>query len=133
MPCWIIQENQFDKLYLSTSEQARQIKHRKTCLPKSRSSVTPSRKYMYIFSFHQSLAQLNNKSLIRRFSVYCGYKIASKAIANRVKTVLPELISEGLSGFIKNKCISDNIRTLDSVIKYAANKKHTRASSFSGF
>ena len=52
----------------------------------------------------------------------CDYKIASKAIANRIKIVLPELISEDQSGFIKNRCISDNIRTLDSAIKYAENK-----------
>ena len=52
----------------------------------------------------------------------CDYKIASKAIANRIKMVLPKLISEDQSGFIKNRCISDNIRTLDSAIKYAENK-----------
>ena len=52
----------------------------------------------------------------------CDYKIASKAIGNRIKTVLPKLISDDQSGFIKNRCISDNIRTLDSVIQYTANK-----------
>ena len=52
----------------------------------------------------------------------CDYKIASKTIANRIKMVLPEVTSEDQSGFIKNRCISDNIRTLDNAIKYAENK-----------
>ena len=52
----------------------------------------------------------------------CDYKIASKGIANRINILLPKLISDDHSGFIKNRCISDNIRTLDSVIQYTANK-----------
>ena len=52
----------------------------------------------------------------------CDYKIASKTIANRIKMVLPEVTSEDQSGFIKNRCISDNIRKLDSAIKYSENK-----------
>ena len=52
----------------------------------------------------------------------CDYKIASQAIANRIKVVLPELISEDQLGFIKNRCISDNIRTLDSAFKYVDSK-----------
>ena len=52
----------------------------------------------------------------------CDNKIGPKAIANRIKTVLQELLSEDQSGFIKNRCISDNLRTLDSYIKYAESK-----------
>ena len=52
----------------------------------------------------------------------CDYKIASKAIANRIKTALPDLISDDQTGFLKTRCISNNIRMLDSVIKYTANK-----------
>ena len=63
----------------------------------------------------------------------CDYKIASKAIANRIKTVLPELISDDQLGFIKNRCISDNIRTLDSVIQYTANKNIPGLIPFSQF
>ena len=63
----------------------------------------------------------------------CDYKIASKAIANRIKTVLPELISDDQLGFIKNRCISNNIRTLDSVIQYTANKNIPGLIPFSRF
>ena len=48
----------------------------------------------------------------------CDYKIASKAIASRIKTFLPKLISDDQTGFLKGRCISENIRLLDSVIKY---------------
>ena len=46
----------------------------------------------------------------------CDYKIASKAIANRVKTVLLKLISEDQTGFIKGRNIAENIRIIDSII-----------------
>ena len=52
----------------------------------------------------------------------CDYKIASKAIANRVKTVLPKLISEDQTGFIKGRNIGENICIIDSIINYTGKK-----------
>ena len=49
----------------------------------------------------------------------CYYKISSKAIASRNKSFLPKLISDDQTGFLKGRCISENIRLLDSVIKHA--------------
>ena len=53
----------------------------------------------------------------------CDYKIASKATASRIKTFLPKLISDDQTGFIKGRCISENKRLLDSVIKFTEGKK----------
>ena len=53
----------------------------------------------------------------------CDYKIASKAIASRIKTFLPKLISDDQTGFLKGRCISENIRLLDIVIKYTEGRK----------
>ena len=48
----------------------------------------------------------------------CDYKIASEAIASRIKTFLTKLISDDQTGFFKGRWISENTRLLDSVIKY---------------
>ena len=48
----------------------------------------------------------------------CNYKIAEKAIANRIKTFLPKLVSYDQTGFIRDRFIGENIRLIDSVIKY---------------
>ena len=52
----------------------------------------------------------------------CDYKIATKAIANRIKTFLPKLVSYDQTGFIRDRFIGENIRLVDSVIKYAKAK-----------
>ena len=48
----------------------------------------------------------------------CDYKIATKAIASRIKMVLPKLVSNDQNGFIRYRFIGENIRLIDSVIKY---------------
>jgi hypothetical protein len=50
------------------------------------------------------------------------YKIGSASIANRIKTVLPSLINEDQTGFIKNRYIGDNIRLIYDVINYVTTK-----------
>ena len=38
----------------------------------------------------------------------CDYKIAMKAIASRIKTVIPKLICDDHTGFIKGRFIGEN-------------------------
>ena len=47
------------------------------------------------------------------------YKIAAKAIANRVKSVLPRLINYDQTGFMKGTFIGKNTRLIDCIIQYA--------------
>ena len=52
----------------------------------------------------------------------CDYKIATKAIASRIKTLLPNLISDDQTGFVKDRFIGENIRLIDSVMKFTASR-----------
>ena len=52
----------------------------------------------------------------------CDYKIATKAIANRLKTHLHKLINNDQTGFLKGRFIGENIRLIDSVVNYTAAK-----------
>ena len=49
----------------------------------------------------------------------CDYKIAAKAVAMRMKRVLPDIISNDQTGFLKGRLIGENVRLLNSVISYA--------------
>ena len=46
------------------------------------------------------------------------YKIAAKVIAHRISTVLPSIISSDQTGFVKNRYIGENIRTILDVLSY---------------
>ena len=50
----------------------------------------------------------------------CDLKIAMKAIANQIKTVIPKLINNDQIGFLIGRFIGENIRLIDSIINYAA-------------
>jgi hypothetical protein len=51
------------------------------------------------------------------------YKIGSSCIANRLKDVLPSLISEDQSGFIKDRYLGDNVRAIYDLIEYLNKNK----------
>ena len=65
-----------------------------------------------------------NLSLVKHWRplilLNCDYKIATKAIASRIKNFFPKLISDDQTGFIKNRFIGENILLIDSVIRYTA-------------
>ena len=48
----------------------------------------------------------------------CDYKIASKAIGNRMKQVLPEIINNDQSGFLKGRSIAENSLLIDGIINF---------------
>ena len=50
----------------------------------------------------------------------CDLEIATKAIANRIKKVIPKLVNNDQTGFLKGRFIGENIRLIDSIINYAA-------------
>lgn len=52
-----------------------------------------------------------------------SYKVLSAAIASRIKTVLPKIISENQTGFMKGRFIGENTRMLYDILKYTQDKK----------
>ncbi len=50
-----------------------------------------------------------------------SYKLASACISNRIKSVLPNVISEDQTGFVPNRFIGENIRLLYDILNYTEN------------
>ena len=46
----------------------------------------------------------------------CDYKKVTMAITNRIKSVIPQLINNDQTGFLKGRFIGEKIRLIDSVI-----------------
>ena len=63
----------------------------------------------------KDLTQLNNWRPISLLNI--DYKISTKAIANRIKKILNTIIHDSQTGFLKGRCIGENIRTIFEVIE----------------
>ena len=50
----------------------------------------------------------------------CDYKIAAKAIANRLRNVISNIINNDQTGFLKGRFIGENIRLIDGIINHTA-------------
>ncbi|MCW4346095.1 MAG: reverse transcriptase domain-containing protein, partial [Candidatus Thiodiazotropha endolucinida] len=61
------------------------------------------------------------------------YKITTKAIANRIKSVLIRIINESQTGFIKGRYIGENIRLLFEIIEKSAEENKAGMIFFSDF
>lgn len=90
----------FESGYLSVTQRRGVIK----LIPKKDAEL-------YIIKDWRPIALLNT-----------DYKIVAKAIANRIKLVLPSLINHDQTGFLKGRFIGENIRLIDCVIQYATEK-----------
>ena len=64
----------------------------------------------------QALQELKNWRPITLLN--CDYKIASKAIASRLKAVLQNLVHNDQAGFLKGWSIAENICLINNVISY---------------
>ncbi|KAL9969964.1 hypothetical protein ACROYT_G022257 [Oculina patagonica] len=51
------------------------------------------------------------------------YKIASKALAKRIESVLPKLVHSDQTGFMKGRYIAENIRLINDVMEYTMTEK----------
>ena len=62
-----------------------------------------------------ALNHLKNWSPITLLNV--DYKIASKAIAKRMESLLPRLVHSDQTGFVKDRYIGENIRFISDIME----------------
>ena len=91
----------FDTNGLSSTQKEGMI----TCIPK------PNKSKKYIKNW-RPITLLN-----------VSYKIASGCIASRIKKVLPSIIDFDQSGFMSDRCTSDNIRLVYDIFNFRREQK----------
>lgn len=84
-------------------------------------SVSQRRAVVTLIPKRSDLEEIGNWRPISLLN--CDYKIASKAIANRVGTVLPSIISNRQTCSIKNRTINQHTILLRDTIAYARHRK----------
>ena len=83
--------------------------HGEMSVSKRKGVITP------IPKVDSNLLELSNWRPITLLNL--DYKIASKAIASRIKNVLPALIHSDQFGFMKNRFIGQNIRLINDILE----------------
>ena len=79
----------------------------------------------------KELTNLNNWRPITLLNI--DYKIATKAIANRMKNVLPNIINNCQTGFLKGRYIGENIRLLFDIIEHSSETNNPACLIFADF
>ena len=74
---------------------------------------------------------LNNLRPVTLLNV--DYKIGTKAIANRLAKVLPEIVSPNQTGYVRGRYIGENVRLISDVIEYTSAKKTSGVAIFLDF
>ena len=61
------------------------------------------------------------------------YKIATKALALRLKKVLPQVINNAQTGYIEGRFIGQNIRQISDILSFAAEQNIEGIAAFIDF
>ena len=80
---------------------------------------------------NKDLEELSNWRPITLLNI--DYKIATKAISNRIKKVLPIIIDKEQTGFMKGRYIGENVRLILSIINFLETKQQPGLLFFADF